>query len=107
MSILAKLLQKRGIKSADDLKPEERVDFDRWNKVLSSEGEVTVQKIADFCRGQKKLIEAQWRSFDNAPLKNERLVLTHTVYSAILEAIEAPQKERENLERHLNQLLNS
>lgn len=107
MSILAKLLQKRGIKNTDELKPEERADFDRWNRILSSEGEMTVEKIKSFCEGQKKLIEGQWRNFDNAPMKNERYVIAHSLYSMLLEAIDAPQKERENLERHLNQLLNS
>ena len=33
--ILFKLLQKRGIKTKEELKPEERVDFDKWERVLN------------------------------------------------------------------------
>lgn len=107
-SLLEKLLKKRGIESIAELKTGEgKEEFDQWNKILSSEGEVTVSKIREFCESQKKIIEGRWRDLDNSKEKNERLILLHTVYSAIIEAISIPQKQREELEKYLQQLLDS
>ena len=100
LAILERLLKKRGIKDVSVLSNDEKADFDRWNKVLS-EGEISVEKIKTFCQQQIKLIESQWKNLDNSERKNERLIVMHVVYSAILEAIEAPKIERENLEKYL------
>lgn len=104
--LLEKLLKKRGIKTLTELSEEESEDFDRWNKVLS-EGEITVEKIIEFCKNQVNLIENQWKNMDNSQAKNERLILLHTVYKTILEAITAPKVEKERLESYLQQLLDS
>lgn len=102
--ILQKYLHKLGISSIMDLHDDEKKDFDRWEKILS-EGEVTVDKILDFCKAQVILIENQWKNLDNTGNKNERLILLHTVYSTIATLIRSPQTERENLEKYLNTLL--
>lgn len=104
MSYLSRLFNKRGIKDVNELSQEERQTFERWDKILS-EGEITVDKIAKFCESKKKIIESQWRDISNDPKKNERLIVYHNVYSAILEAIHAPTAEREQLEQYLQQLL--
>lgn len=101
---LKRLLKKRGIDDVTKLQPEEKADFDRWQKILS-EGEITLDKIGEFCRAQKTITEKQMRNLDNSYEKNAKLVLLHSVYSAILEAITAPQAERESLEKYLNALL--
>lgn len=105
MSLLPKWLAKRGIKDPEDLTPEERVTYDRYRLILSGEL-VTVDKIKEFCRHQINVIEEKFasslQSGDDARLK----ACLH-VYLNLLKAIEAPEKERESLELHLNQIINN
>lgn len=100
--LLRKVLEKAGIKGPEDLKPEEKADFDRWRGILS-EGEVTVERVQEFCRTQIDLIEKKWR--DPSCPNRERLIDQHVVYRSILDATTAPQVEKENLEKYLNSLL--
>lgn len=93
-----------GVESVDKLTTEEKVDFDRWHKILS-DGEVTVEKIQRFCVSQKHLIETDWANLNNSKEKNERLIIAHTIYTKLLGVIEQPQSEKEALEKHLNSLL--
>lgn len=102
--LLEKFLKKQKIESVTELRGDEKETFDRWEKILS-EGEITVDKIAEFCQNQINLIESKWQELDNSDKKNDRLVLLHTVYRAILSTIKSPAAERESLERYLNQLL--
>jgi hypothetical protein len=102
--LISKLFEKKKIKSTADLSPEERQDFDRWQGIFD-QGEMTVDKIAVFCRGQQKLIERGWRDLSNPQEKNERSLLLHMVYGVLLEAIEGPKAEREALEKYLTSLL--
>src|SRR3990167_8851749 len=102
--LLSKLIKKRGI-NKEGLSKEEKVDFDRWEKILS-EGEVSVEKIAEFCKAQIGLIEIQWKDLNNLNQKNERLIVAHTIYSTILKALTAPEVERANLEEYLTKLIN-
>ena len=109
--LLSKLLQKRGIKNVSDLpssplpdgSPSERQTFENWNRILSQKSEITVENIAQFCEYQIMQIEAQWRQDQT----KGHLIAQHTVYKAILEAMKAPQKERESLEKYLMGLLSS
>ena len=110
-NILSQLLQKRGITKKDlDTKPvipgvaSEKDQFEHWDKVLSEEP-VTVLVVENFCKAQISIIEKKWEDLSNA--HNERLVIAHTIYSAILKAIKAPLVEREALEKYLNQLINT
>lgn len=102
--LLSRLFEKRKIDGIDDLKPEEKVDFDRWQRVLS-EGEMSVASIEKFCEYQVSLIESQWKNTENSSQKNDRLIQTYNVYKGILDCIKAPQAEKEALERYLNSLL--
>lgn len=104
--LLEKLLKRQGIESIEKMEPEERKTFDEWRRILA-EGEITVDKIVEFCRAQIMLIEAQWKQLDNPQVKNERLVAQHVVYSTLLKAIESPQAQRESLEKHLRDLIES
>lgn len=103
MSILTKYLDKLGV-TTKDLSPEEKKDFDRWHAILS-EGEITTDKILQFCKTQKGYIEAQMANMDNSTQKNERLVILNTVYTKFINLIEAPEVEREALEKYLNGLI--
>lgn len=105
MSILDKLLQKRGIGSYQDLSKEEQKDFENWKQILSKE-EMKLEDIKEFCKTQCEVIEGKWRDYN---LKNERkseLIAYHTVYKTLLTAIDSPRNAREQLEQYLNQLIN-
>ena len=102
--ILQRILKKKGIEKIIDLEPEEKATYDEWDRILS-EGDITVEKILGFCENQINLIQMKWRDLDNSEKKNERLIALHTAYSMMKEMITGSKAERENLERHLNELL--
>lgn len=101
--ILSDLLLKRKV-DPKELSEAEKVDFDRWNSVLSGE-EITVPKILEFCTRQKSAIELKWENVDNTVDKNERLIGMHTIYSKIIRMIQAEEAERIALEKHLTSLI--
>ncbi len=102
--LLNRLLRKRKIEDVTELKEDEKVTFDTWERILS-EGEITVDKIVEFCLSQINVIEIQWKNLDNPEKKNERLILMHTIYKTLVNLIKAPRTEKENLEKYLNDLL--
>lgn len=102
--LLQKLLNKQGLSDTFQLKDEEKQDFDRWQAILS-EGSVTLEKVKEFCLAQIFIIEEQFKNLDNSKDRNERLILTFNVYKAILNCIEAPNAEKEALEKYLTNLI--
>lgn len=103
-SLISKLFEKRNIKDTKDLDEAERVTFDRWERILSG-SEVTVAKIAEFCRAQRKIIETGWSDLSSPPINNGRRIILHSLYGTLLDVIEGPKAEREALEKYLNSLL--
>ena len=103
--LLSKLLAKRGIEKLDDLSKEEKEWFDAKQRILSQQDDITVDDFKKFCQSQIDLIQDQWKNLDNTTLKNERLVILHTVYSTILKVATGSKTEREMLEDHLQQIL--
>ena len=103
MSLLSQLLDKIGVSKPEQLEPEEKAIFDRYSKVLATEP-VTIDSIKTFCLSQIKVIENQCDGVQ--PLTQIQQGSLH-VYLNILKAIEAPLAERESLERHLQQIINS
>ena len=103
-NLLQKWLQKLKIENVNELNPEEKETFDRWNLVLS-EKEITVEGIKEFCERQLRIIEEQLKNVDNISQKNERLIIYFNIYKALLDLIKSPQAERSSLERNLEQLL--
>ena len=101
-NLLSRLLTKRKI-TKEELSEEEKKDFERWENILS--GEISVEKISEFCKAQKDIIENQWKDFGNEPMKNERLIIAHTIYSTIIKTINSPEVERKSLENYLNELI--
>lgn len=100
---LEKLLGKRGITDATKLDKDEIKTYDNWRKVLS-EGEISVEKIQEFCKQQLSIIEAKFKE-DNIPEKNQRLITSYNIYKALLGAIEKPKHEKEDLEKYLQSLI--
>jgi len=104
MSVLTDLFKRRGIKDYTELSSEELVQYENWKAVLSKE-EVTIADLREFCSSQLVIIDSQFKDLDRNISKTERLVLLHSVYTAILALIDSPQIERENLEKYLTSLL--
>uniref|UniRef100_A0A6M3JTV3 Uncharacterized protein n=1 Tax=viral metagenome TaxID=1070528 RepID=A0A6M3JTV3_9ZZZZ len=110
-NLLTKIFAKRGIKDFNELdntplpdgSPSERQVFETWNKILS-EGEMTVEKIQEFCQSQIDVIENKWKDLDIEQTKKAEWIPIHNVYSAILLAIKSPKAARENLEKQLIEL---
>lgn len=101
-NILSKLFAKRGIKDTAELSAEERATYDNYARVLSKD-DLTIEDLRQFLNTQIAVIESRWRdaSFD----KKADLIPYHTCYRTILDALDAPKQERENLERYLTSLL--
>lgn len=101
--LLSKLLGKRGIR-IDELSKEEAVDFDRWGKILSTKT-VTIADLKEYLAHQLSLTEDQLDDMHNSELLVERLNILRSIYRKMIKFIDSPQIERENLEKHLKQLI--
>ena len=103
-NILTRLFNKRGIKDATELSIEERVDFNRWQAVLSKE-ELTMEDIKHFCGTQIEIIEGKWSNLDTEEKRKAEMIPYHTVYRTLLKVIDSPKVAREMLEKQLNLLI--
>lgn len=101
ISILTKLLNKRGITNEDELTKEEKEVFDRYKMILMGDT-VTIDTLKEFCKQQVRAIEDKCDGVN--PLTNMQQASLH-VYLTLIKAIEAPEVERESLERYLTQLI--
>lgn len=101
-SLLERLLNKRKVK-IDDLSLEEQTTFKQWQETLSED--LTVTKIAEFCRFQREAIEKEMGNLDSSHEKNTRLVLLHTVWGKIGKMIDGQGSERESLIKYLTDLI--
>lgn len=102
MSLLDKFLDKKGIKSIEDLTPEERATYDGFKTTLTGKT-VTIKNLEDFCRSQIRIMEGR---FAGPPTPHDvYLKACLHVYLTLLKAIEAPKVERDNLERYLIALI--
>ncbi len=103
MSLLDKLLAKRGIKDFKDLSPEERVTFEGYKNVLTGKT-LTIKNLEDFCRMQVRIIESRFANDAEGKVDVYTKACLH-VYLNLLMAMEAPKVERENMEKYLVSLI--
>lgn len=104
MNILEKLLNKIGVKSVDELEPEEKATYETWRKVLSSE-ELSMDDLKQFIQMQISVIEGKWKDLNLDQNKKAELIPYHTVYKTLEQVLCSPKSAREQLEAQLNQLL--
>ena len=105
MDLINKLLQKWKIQNESDLSEDEHKTVEQWKGILSKD-EFTIEDIKEYCKTQINIIETKWSDYDKENSKKSELIPYHTVYRTLLQVIESPRSARENLEKHLNQLLN-
>ena len=103
-SLLHKLFAKRGIKDPNELSVDERKDFDNWQSILTKD-ELTLEDVKNFCTTQIRVIEGKWADYNVEQARKAELIPYHTVYSALLQAIDSPKQARQALEQQLTQLL--
>ena len=103
MSILSKILQKRGIKDVTELDKEEKESFEGYEKILSKE-DLTLEDVKHFLESQIGIIETKWKDYSTQ--NKADLIPYHTCYKTLLNLINAPQVERKALEDYLSQLHN-
>ncbi len=106
MSILSRILEKRGIKSPNELDSEEKKTFESWEKVLSKKEEVTIEDVKKFCKRQCEIIEGKWKDYEMPQSKKAEMLPYFVVYRTLSSIIDSPDVEKEQLEKYLNQLLN-
>lgn len=110
--LLFKYLSSKGIKSPTELdktpttdgSPTEFETYKNYEKTLSKD-ELSIGDIKKFLTMQIGIIEARWKDFSTSAEKKAELIPYHTVYKTLEQAISAPKAEREQLEAHLNKLL--
>jgi hypothetical protein len=105
-SLITKLFEKRGIKDVSELSMEEKSTFDNYQKILSKD-KLEVEDLVKFINNQISVIENKWRDMNIDESKKAQLLPYHTVYKAILSAIESPKAEKEALESFLRQQIES
>lgn len=99
-SRIERLMEKRGVKDASSLTSEERALVKGWEASLSRP-DLTVPDVAAFCRERIAFIEKAWADTKVPSEERLRLIDQHSVYRAILTAIDGPRQEREEMERWL------
>ena len=110
-SLLSRWLEKRGVKSADDLdntpmpdgSPTELEIYNEYKKGLTKE-DLTMEDLENYCLGQVSIIEAKWADYNVDKAKKAELLPYHTIYKAILNVIKGPVAVREAMEKQLEQL---
>lgn len=100
-------LEKLGIKDpTKDLTSEEKITLESWKRILSG-GEISVDRIKEFCEYQLNVIETKFRDAEKSDREKANLTLIHSVYSAIKAIIVSPRAEQESLEKYLNTLIHN
>lgn len=105
-NLIREWLEKLNIKDASkELSAEEQVTLNNWRRILSAEGDITVDKIKEFCEIQLVTIETQFRDPGKSDREKANLTLVHSVYSTMKALIVSPRAEREALEKYLSTLV--
>lgn len=94
--------EKKGI-DPKKLTPEESATYEQYKAILSKE-ELTTEDIRLFLKQERAKIEAKWRTYEKV---EKDLIPYYTVYGVLLEAIDAPQVQRAQLEEFLMKQIQS
>jgi len=96
------LLEKLGIKSPDDLRPEELKTYQAWAYVLAKP-EVSIDDLKKLLPKELERANAELRKFENSAKKDAFYKAYTELCEHITKIIIAPAKERETLKAFLKQ----
>ena len=110
---IASLLEKRGIKSTDELKPHERAKYEIWMRIF--EKDIKVDDIKKFIQAEITRLENEWLdSEDKNPFtyffewkRNIEVKGRIRNYKALLAFIDEPERNKLKLEKYLKKLINN
>jgi len=104
VGILARYLQRIGVKSSIELSPEERTTYDQWTELLTNE--ITLETFTKFIRGQ--LAEQNQALREAVRDGNERAAQIAVArienYEGLTSLVEEKERSREELAEHIDQL---
>lgn len=91
-------LSRKGIDDPAKLTGEEKATYENYQQILSKK-ELTIEDLRVFLKQERAKIEAKWRTYE--PGVKDHLIPHYTVYGVILEALDAPETARKQLEEFL------
>lgn len=91
-------LHKKGVDDPAKLSGEEKATYESYQRILSK-SELTIDDIRAFLKQERAKIETKWRTYDAG--SKDHLIPYYTVYGVMLEALDAPETARKQLEDFL------
>jgi hypothetical protein len=98
--MLNELLEKLGIKSPEDLKPEELKTYTAWAYILAKP-EATIDDLKKLLPKELERANHELQNFDNSDKKEMYYKAYATLCENITKIISAPAQERETLKQFL------
>jgi len=105
-NILLEVLNKIG-KKRDELTPQAKADFDKWETILTT-GPVTIEKLKEFLISQKESLVIELASSQHQLNDKEDMFLRARLFDnmLILTLLENPKKASDHLVKYLKKLHN-
>jgi hypothetical protein len=100
--MLDQILQQLGLKSIDDLKPEEKATWMRWAKILGR-ADVSIDDLKKFLPQELERANVELRKHENSDKKDAYYKAYGDILATILRFILTPTNERDNLKTMLKQ----
>lgn len=111
MSLIDDILEKKKIKSVDDLSAQEKMTYNSIKKEL--ETEVTVDVIKRFCKAEIKILEKEWLNMDckhltDLTVRSKELIIKARIqnYIKLLSIFNKVDKVKKHGEKRAKELLN-
>jgi hypothetical protein len=110
-NLLTKWLEKRGVKSPDELdntpmpdgSPTELEVFNEYKAGLAKQ-DLTLEDLKNYCLAQISVIESKWADYSIDDSKKSQLIPYHTVYKTLINVIDGPVAVRTAMEKQLEKL---
>lgn len=99
--MLDQILNKLGLTSIDQLKPDEKATWMRWAAILGK-ADITIDDLKKFLPIELERATIELRKHENSPQKDSYYKAYGDILSTIQKFIVTPTQERENLKAILN-----
>lgn len=104
VGILARYLEKLGVKTSLELSPEEQATYNKWTELLTEE--LTLDTLLTFMRGQLAEQNHTLRDAvrDGKDREAQLAVARIENYESLISLVEGREKSRDELAEHIRQL---